>query len=147
MTKNNSVVAELSVVLSDTYILALKTQNYHWNVTGPMFAMLHELFGKQYDDLSAVVDDVAERIRALGAPAPGSFAVFSKHSSLREETGAPSSVAMIRNLVKDHETTLANIQDALSAAQKAADEATADMLIGRIEWHQKALWMLRAHLQ
>lgn len=145
MSKNNSVVTALSAVLADTYILALKTQNYHWNVTGPSFAMLHDMFGKQYADLSATVDILAERIRALGVRAPGSFAAFSKLTSLREETGSPSALTMIKNLAKDHETAVAGLKKALSLAQKSSDEATADMLIERIEWHEKTIWMLSAH--
>lgn len=139
------VVQALSVLLADSYGLYLKTQNYHWNVTGPMFQSLHTLFQTQYEELTLIIDEIAERIRALGAKAPGSYSAFAKLGSIKEENGNPSAAEMIENLAADQNLLIATSQALLEAAQAAGDEATADLAIGRITLHEKNRWMLLAH--
>ena len=139
------VVQALSVLLADSYGLYLKTQNYHWNVTGPMFQSLHTLFQTQYEELTLIIDEIAERIRALGAKAPGSYSAFAKLGSVKEENGSPSAAEMIENLAADQNLLIATAQALLEAAQAAGDEATADLAIGRITLHEKNRWMLLAH--
>jgi starvation-inducible DNA-binding protein len=148
-TKNSSaaVVSALSHLLADSYTLYLKTQNYHWNVTGPQFAALHGLFQAQYEDLITANDDIAERIRALGEKAPGSFTAFMKLSKIREETGAPAWKDMLKNLSADQEKIAATAQEALKLAEDVGDEPTVDLMINRIAQHQKNKWMLDAHLE
>lgn len=131
-------------VLSDTFLMALKTQNYHWNVTGRMFKSLHTLFEEQYQDLYAAADLLAERVRALGEFAPGSFQEFSKHSAIKEETGIPNSDEMIFNLVKGHETVVEALREGISKCDEVNDNATQDMLIQRVQQHEKHIWMLRS---
>lgn len=147
--KNSSkaVTDALEGLLANSYILYLKTQNFHWNVTGPSFASLHALFQTQYEELAVANDDIAERIRALGARAPGSFAAFLKLAEVGEETGAPRAVDMIEKLSADQVLLSASAQKVLEAAQEAGDEATADLAIGRIQAHDKNHWMLKAHLE
>ena len=140
------VVKGLSHVLADTYTLYLKTHNFHWNVTGPMFRTLHVMFEEQYNELWAAGDLLAERIRALGFPAPGSFKEFSKLTYLREAEGAPPAVEMIRQLVRDHETAASTARWALSVARSALDAPTEDLLTQRIAAHERAAWMLRSLL-
>jgi len=150
MTRNDqkaAVVEALAVLLADTYTLYLKTQNYHWNVTGPHFGQLHTLFQTQYEELALANDLLAERIRALGEKAPGSYSAFAKLSSIREETNSPSATQMLKNLVKDHETLAASAGAVLKAAEAASDEPTLDMAIQRMDVHQKTRWMLAAHLE
>lgn len=144
--KNHQVVKTLSVLLADSYLLMLKTHNYHWNVTGPHFGALHTLFQGQYEEMFAAVDELAERLRALGEKAPGSFADFSKLSRLKEETGHPAANDMIQNLADDHDTLAADADAVLKAAAEIGDDATGDLAIERIQLHQKAAWMLKAHL-
>jgi len=144
--KNHQVVKTLSVLLADSYLLMLKTHNYHWNVTGPHFGALHTMFQGQYEELFAAVDEVAERLRALGEKAPGSFADFVKLSKLKEETGHPAANDMIQNLADDHETLAADADAVLKAASEIGDDATGDLAIERIQLHQKTVWMLKAHL-
>jgi len=144
--KNHQVVKNLSVLLADTYLLMLKTQNYHWNVTGPHFGALHTLFQGQYEELFAAADELAERLRALGEKAPGSLADFSRLSKVKEETGHPAANDMIQNLADDHETLAADADAVLKAATEVGDDATGDLAIERIQAHQKAAWMLKAHL-
>lgn len=139
------VVQALSVLLADSYGLYLKTQNYHWNVTGPMFQSLHTMFQTQYEELTLIIDEIAERIRALGAKAPGSYSAFAKLGSIGEENGSPSAAEMIENLAADQNLLIASAQALLEAAQAAGDEATADLAIGRITLHEKNRWMLLAH--
>ncbi len=148
-TNSQSVIAEkLGVVLASTSMLQLKTQNFHWNVTGPNFGALHELFEKQYEELFAAVDEVAERIRALEATPPGTFAAFSDLSKIKEAPAKPpSDKAMIKALVDDNETLSKLCVDVGSFADDAGDAATGDMMNGRILAHDKAAWMLRSHLQ
>ena len=144
---SQKIADELGHLLADTYLLTLKTQNFHWNVTGPMFQSLHLLFESQYNELAAANDMIAERIRALKAQAPASFCHFLKLTSLKEENGVPDWKEMITQLVKDHETIVQHTYTILEKAQEAKDEGTMDMLIERIREHEKTAWMLRSHLE
>src|SRR5690606_6451396 len=121
----------LSRLLADTYTLYLKTHNYHWNVTGPMFQTLHSMFMTQYTELGLAVDEIAERIRALGFPAPGSYKAYAKLTSIPEEDGVPSATEMTANLVKGHEAVVRTARSAFPRAEKANDEPTADLLTQR----------------
>ena len=136
----------LAKLLADTYTLYLKTQNYHWNVTGPMFQTLHLLFEHQYQDLAMAADTIAERIRTLGFPAPGSYKVFAELTVIEEETGSPTAEAMIGCLVKDHETLTHTAQQVLAKVHHVGDEPTLELLTHRMSAHEKAAWMLRSHL-
>ncbi|MCG3114604.1 MAG: DNA starvation/stationary phase protection protein [Candidatus Manganitrophus sp. SA1] len=137
----------LSKMLADTYTLYLKTHNFHWNVTGPMFQTLHLLFETQYNELALAVDLIAERIRALGFPAPGKYSEFAKLGSIKETPGVPKAEEMIRLLVEGQEAVVRTARAAFPAAEKAGDEATADLLTQRMQAHEKAAWMLRSHLE
>ncbi|MGH6948950.1 MAG: Dps family protein [Kiloniellales bacterium] len=135
----------LGRVLADSYTLYLKTHNYHWNVTGPTFPQLHTLFETQYTGLATAVDDIAERIRALGHPAPGSYKQFAALSEIKEADGAvPSADKMVTTLAKDNETVVSTCRSVLPVAQEANDEATVDLLVERMREHEKTAWMLRA---
>ena len=147
VVKADPVAKGLNVLLADSYVLFLKTQNYHWNVTGPYFNTLHTMFETQYQDLFAAIDEVAERLRALGHRAPGSFAAFGKLSDIKEETGSPKAEQMIKNLVKDHEAIIKSCEELIEAADDADDNATEDLAIARMQVHQKFHWMLKAHLE
>jgi starvation-inducible DNA-binding protein len=147
MPKPNPVVTQLSDLLSNSYTLYLKTQNFHWNVTGPMFTTLHTLFMTQYTELSMAVDEIAERIRALGAFAPGSFAEFKKQSAVKEATGHSSAKAMIQQLVADQAAVVASARKLFALADAARDQATADLATRRMDVHEKNAWMLRSHLE
>ncbi len=136
----------LSRVLADSYTLYLKTHNYHWNVEGPQFKELHDVFEAQYTDLAAAVDDIAERIRALGHYAPGSYTDFARLAAIEEDTGRPDAMAMVRRLAEDQETIVNTCRDVLKLAGEAGDAATDDLLSGRVRVHEKNAWMLRAHL-
>ncbi len=136
----------LSRVLADTYTLYLKTHNYHWNVTGPMFQTLHLMFEQQYNELALAVDSVAERIRALGHVAPGTYGAYAKLTSIAEEDGIPAATAMIANLVKGHETVARTAREVFPVADKANDQPTADLLTQRLQIHEKTAWMLRSLL-
>jgi starvation-inducible DNA-binding protein len=141
-------VAEgLSKVLADTYTLYLKTHNFHWNVTGPMFQTLHLMFETQYTELALAVDLVAERIRALGHTAPGTYAAYAKLSSIQEEEGIPKAQEMIRLLVEGNEAVARTARKVFPAAEKAGDEPTADLLTQRLQVHEKTAWMLRSLLE
>ena len=137
----------LGRVLADTYTLYLKTHNFHWNVTGPMFSTLHTLFMTQYTELSLAVDTVAERIRALGFPAPGSYAQFAQLTSIAEETGVPKAEEMIRQLVAGNEAVARTARGVFPVAAEANDQPTADLLTQRLVVHEKAAWMLRSLLE
>lgn len=138
----------LSQVLADTYVLYLKTHAYHWNVTGPLFASLHTLFEGQYNELHDAADTLAERIRALGRFAPGSYASFSRLSSIKEDNDeVPAAMNMIANLVMGHEALGRTLRSAFKVAEAGGDQATMDLLIGRMEASDKAAWMLRSHLE
>jgi starvation-inducible DNA-binding protein len=132
----------LSRLLADTYTLYLKTQGFHWNVTGPQFHSLHAMFEQQYTELAGAVDEIAERIRALGFPAPGSYAQFARLASIQEEGGVPTAEEMIRALAKDQEAVVRTAR----AIFPLADEPTADLLTGRMKVHEKTAWMLRSLL-
>ena len=138
--------AGLSRLLADTYTLYLKTHNFHWNVTGPLFNTLHLMFETQYTELALAVDLIAERIRALGLPAPGSYAQFAKLTCIQEETSVPVAEEMIRQLVKDQETVVRTARSIFPAVEKAGDEPTADLLTQRMQIHEKTAWMLRSML-
>jgi len=136
----------LSRVLADSYTLYLKTHNYHWNVKGPMFNTLHLMFEQQYNELSLAVDQVAERIRALGHPAPGSYASYAKLTAIPEEEGVPPAEDMIANLLAGHETVARTAREVFPVADQGGDEPTADLLTQRMEVHEKTAWMLRSML-
>jgi starvation-inducible DNA-binding protein len=141
------VVAPLARLLADSYTLYTKSHNYHWNVTGPMFTTLHTLFEQQYTELAMAIDEIAERIRALGARAPGSFSEFAKLASVREDTGSPAATKMIRNLLVDQEAVSKSARLVVEAAEKVNDVASADLGTRRMDVHQKHAWMLRSHLE
>jgi starvation-inducible DNA-binding protein len=140
------IAAGLSKVLADTYTLYLKTHNYHWNVTGPMFNTLHLMFETQYNELWTAVDLIAERIRSLGEFAPGSYAQFGALTSISEAEGVPEANAMIADLVNGHEATARTAREALKAADAANDQPTDDLLTQRLQAHEKTAWMLRSML-
>ena len=145
--KDRKAIAEgLSALLADTYTLYLKTHNFHWNVTGPMFNTLHLMFETQYNELALAVDQIAERIRALGAHAPGSYAEFAKLSSIKEAKGKPNAKTMIRQLVEGNEAVVKTARKVFPSAEQGNDESTADLLTQRMQTHEKTAWMLRSML-
>jgi len=137
----------LSHLLADSYTLYLKTHNFHWNVTGPMFNTLHLMFEGQYGELALAVDSIAERIRSLGHFAPGSYYEFAEMTSIKEAKGVPKATEMIEQLVHGHEAVVRTARSIFPAAEKASDEATADLLTQRIQLHEKTSWMLRSLLE
>lgn len=137
----------LSRLLADTYSLYLKTHNFHWNVTGPMFQTLHLMFETHYNELALAVDQIAERIRALGFPAPGTYSDFARLSSVQETSGVPKAEDMIRLLVQGHETVAKTARSLFPSADKVNDEPTADLLTQRLQVHEKTAWMLRSLLE
>ncbi len=141
------IAAGLSRLLADSYTLYLKTHNYHWNVTGWQFTTLHALFEQQYTELALAIDEIAERIRTLGEPAPGSYQAFSTLTRIEEETGHPGASEMVRNLVEDNETVVRTARELLPMAEEANDQPTVDLLVGRMQVHEKAAWMLRSLLE
>jgi starvation-inducible DNA-binding protein len=141
------IVAGLERVLADTYTLYLQTHNFHWNVTGPQFNDLHAMFMTQYTELWAAVDLVAERIRALGSFAPGSYRDFARLTRIRDVDGVPAAMDMVRTLVEGHETVIRTAREALPAADGANDQATIDLLTQRLQIHEKTAWMLRSLLE
>ena len=149
MTKasEHTVVEALSVLLASSYTLYLKTHNYHWNVTGPMFSTLHTMFETQYTELALAVDEIAERIRARGAFAPGSYSEFMKLSTIPEATGRPDAKEMIRTLVADQELVSLCAKRVIETADVAKDQASADLGTRRLDIHEKNAWMLRSHLE
>ena len=145
MTRNTDpVIKALEQALADTFTLALKTQNYHWNVVGSNFFGLHNLFEEQYNDGYAAADDIAERIRALGAPAPGGLRAFQEITTVAEAKDGIDSKAMIDDLAESHAAVAASLKTGVDVAEKAEDVSTADMLTGRITEHEKHAWMLRS---
>lgn len=134
----------LSRVLADTYSLYLKTHYFHWNVTGPMFNSLHLMFEQQYTELATAVDEIAERIRALGVYAPGSYSAFAELSSIPETREVPSAEDMVRLLVEGNEAVAKTARSVFPAAEKGNDESTLDLLTGRLRVHEKTAWMLRS---
>lgn len=145
--KRQEIADGLSRVLADSYTLYLKTHNFHWNVTGPMFQTLHLMFETQYNELALAVDLVAERIRALGLPAPGTYWKFSELSAIKEEEGIPKAEDMIRLLVEGHETVARTAREVFEAAEAANDQPTCDLLTQRMQVHEKTAWMLRSLLE
>ncbi len=146
--KDRKKIADgLSRVLADTYTLYLKTHNFHWNVTGPMFQTLHLMFETQYNELALAVDLIAERIRALGHRAPATYAEFSELSSIEETMGDVSAEDMIRLLVEGQEAVVRTARSIFPAVEKASDEPTADLLTQRMQTHEKTAWMLRSMLE
>lgn len=137
----------LSRLLADSYTLYLTTHNFHWNVTGPMFNTLHLMFEAQYTELALAVDLVAERIRALGFPAPGTYAQFARLTSIKEPEGVPNATEMIRQLVAGQEAVVRTARSVLPLAGKVDDEPTADLLTQRMQVHEKNAWMLRSLLE
>lgn len=137
----------LSRLLADSYTLYLKTHNFHWNVTGPMFSTLHNLFETHYMELATAVDEIAERIRALGVNAPGSYKQFAELSSIEEETGTPNAESMIRQLVEGQETVVRTARSIFPLVDGANDEPSADLLTQRMQIHEKNAWMLRSLLE
>ncbi len=145
--KDRKAIADgLSHVLADSYTLYLKTHNFHWNVTGPMFNTLHMMFEQQYNELALAVDEIAERIRALGEKAPGTYAAFAKLTEIEEEEGTPDAEEMIRQLVRGHETVARTARSVFPTAEAGSDEPTADLLTQRLQVHEKTAWMLRSML-
>jgi starvation-inducible DNA-binding protein len=142
--QRKAIASGLSVLLADSYTLYLKTHNYHWNVTGPMFQTLHTLFETQYTELAVAVDDIAERIRALGEFAPGSYKEYAKLTSIKEAEGIPSAEEMIKDLVKGQEAIAKTARSIVPVADEAADEVTLDLLTQRMTVHEKTAWMLRS---
>lgn len=141
-----SVAGELARLLADSYTVYTKTHGFHWNVTGPMFSTLHTLFEQQYTELALAVDEIAERIRAVGEPAPGSYAEFSRLASVKEVVGKRTAEQMIRELIADQESICEAARRVVAAAEAAGDAASADLGVRRIDTHQKNAWMLRSHL-
>lgn len=147
MADTKQVVQALERLLADSYTLYLKTHSYHWNVTGPMFTSLHTLFETQYTDLALAVDEIAERIRTLGAAAPGSYTQFMEIATVKEDRGVPKATVMIQNLVDDAARVVASAKQVIEAGTAAGDDASVDLGVRRTEIHQKNAWMLRSHLE
>jgi starvation-inducible DNA-binding protein len=145
---DRQAIAEgLSRVLADTYTLYLKTHNFHWNVTGPLFNTLHTMFEQQYNELSLAVDSIAERIRALGVYSPGSYKQFSKLTAIKEETEVPEALHMVRELIADNEAVVRTARDVFPIVEQAHDAPSADLLTQRMQVHEKTAWMLRSLLE
>ena len=136
----------LADVLADTYVLYLKTHGYHWNVTGPLFNTLHLMFETQYNELWMAMDEIAERIRALGVAAPGSGSDFVKRAKVKEAVGVPAAEDMLADLAKGHERVAKTARQAFSAADTAGDQPTMDLLTQRMQAAEKTAWMLRSML-
>ena len=146
--KDRQKIAEgLSRLLADNYTLYLKTHNFHWNVKGPMFQTLHLMFMTQYNELWIALDEIAERIRALGFPAPGTNSEFARLTTIPETAGVPEAKEMVRLLVEGHEAVAKTARKIFPAAEKASDEPTADLLTQRLQVHEKTAWMLRSLLE
>ena len=146
-TDRKALAKELSKLLADSYTLYLKTHNFHWNVTGPMFQTLHIMFEQQYNELALAVDTIAERIRALGHPAPASYAAYSKLASVRDTEGVPTATDMIRVLVEGHEAVCRTARKVIATADAVNDQSTVDVAAARLQIHEKTAWMLRSLLE
>jgi starvation-inducible DNA-binding protein len=142
-----AIAAGLNRLLADTYTLYLMTHNFHWNVKGPMFNTLHLMFEGQYNELALAVDLIAERIRALGFPAPGTYGEFVQLSSIKEVKGQPKAEEMIKHLVSGQEAVVRTARSIFPVVEKASDEPTADLLTQRMQLHEKTAWMLRSLLE
>ncbi len=141
------IVAGLSALLADSYTLYLMTHNFHWNVKGPQFNSLHTMFMTQYSEQWAALDEIAERIRALGYPAPGTYKEFVKLASIKEVEGVPAANDMIRHLVAAQEATARTARQLFPVVEEAHDQPTADLITRRLEVHEKTAWMLRSLLE
>ncbi|SDF38305.1 MULTISPECIES: Dps family protein [unclassified Duganella] len=141
------IAAGLSGLLADSYTLYLMTHNFHWNVKGPMFNSLHQMFMTQYSEQWAALDQIAERIRALGYPAPGTYAQFAKLATIKEVEGVPLALDMVRHLVAAQEATARTARKLLPVVDEADDQPTADLLTQRLDVHEKTAWMLRSLLE
>lgn len=137
----------LAALLADSYSLYLKTHNFHWNVTGPMFNTLHLMFETHYTELSLAVDLIAERIRALGFIAPGSYSEFAKLSKVTEHSGDTDATDMVKYLIESHEVVIKTARDIIAIADEANDQVTLDLLTQRLQVHEKTVWMLRSLLR
>ncbi len=146
-SKRQEIADGLSRLLADTYTLYLKTHSFHWNVTGPMFQTLHLMFETQYTELALAVDLIAERIRALGYPAPGTYSEYAKLSSIAETPGVPKAEEMIKLLVEGQEAVVRTARSLFPMVDAANDEPTADLLTQRMQVHEKTAWMLRSLLE
>jgi starvation-inducible DNA-binding protein len=146
-TSRGEIVEGLSRLLADTYSLYLKTHNFHWNVTGPMFQTLHLMFETQYTELALAVDLIAERIRALGYPAPGTYSEYTKLSSIAETPGVPKAKEMIQLLVEGQEAVIRTARSLFPVVERVNDEPSADLLTQRMQVHEKTAWMLRSLLE
>lgn len=144
--QRKTIAQGLSRVLADSYSLYVKTHNYHWNVTGPMFNALHGMFEEQYTELATALDEIAERIRALGHLAPGSFSEFAKLTTIKEGDNTADAHTMIREMVEGQETVARTCRELFPAIEEAGDQPTADLLTVRIQTHEKTAWMLRSLL-
>ena len=142
--ERKNVAEGLSRLLADSYTLYLKTHNFHWNVTGPMFQSLHAMFEVHYTELATAVDEIAERIRSLGEPAPGSYAAFARLSSIQEAEGVPDAGEMVKQLVEGHEAVAKTARGVLPIADAGEDEVTLGLLADRLAVHEKTAWMLRS---
>ena len=145
--QRKAIAGGLGNLLADTYLLYLKSHNYHWNVTGPMFQTLHTMFEQQYTEMQTAVDEIAERIRALGEPAPGTFVEYRNRSEIKEHDGVPAAIEMIKDLLAGHEMVIQTARKNFPLAEEAADESTADLLTQRMQIHEKTAWMLRSMLE
>ena len=145
--QRQEIATHLARLLADSYPLYLKTHSFHWNVTGPQFSSLHLMFEQQYTELAVAVDAIAERIRALGIPAPGSYAEFAKLTSVEEANGGERAEEMVRQLVIGQETLARTARQAFPSADAAHDEPSADLLTQRMQVHEKNAWMLRSMLE
>lgn len=146
-TQRKTIADGLAKVLADTYTLYLKTHNYHWNVEGEMFRTLHLMFEEQYTELATAVDEIAERIRALGFMAPGSYSEFAQLTEVKEGKGNTDAKTMIRELVEGQETVARTCRRLFDAVEEANDQPTADLLTVRMQLHEKTAWMLRSLLE
>jgi starvation-inducible DNA-binding protein len=146
-SQRQEIAHGLSRLLADEYTLYLKTHSFHWNVTGPLFNTLHLMFEQHYTESAAAVDLIAERIRALGVYAPGSYSQYAELSSIEEETEVPEALEMVKSLVKGHEACVRTARSIFPLADAASDEPTADLLTQRMQVHEKTAWMLRSILQ
>lgn len=146
-TDRLEVADGLKRLLADSYTLYLQTHNFHWNVTGPQFRELHLMFEEHYTELAVAVDDIAERIRTLGVPAPGTYKEFAKLTAIEEVDGVPSASEMVQLLTKGHEQVVRTSREVLKTAQDADDESTAALVSDRMRIHEKTAWMLRVTLK
>ncbi len=142
-----AIVQGLSRVLADSYTLYLETHRFHWNVTGPMFNTLHQMFMAQYTELWTALDEIAERIRALGHKAPGSYAEFASLTSIHQQDENPPALGMVQALQSGHESLIRTLRGVLPAAEEANDQVTLDLLTQRLQVHEKTAWMLRVLLE